>query len=556
MLRLLHFINFGLFREVKIECWSGFQAITGESGSGKSQLLSGLETLLGGRWDSTKLGGYGDACQLRAEFEIGESHPAWDLLSDFGVEPDDVLLLRRDINGEGRSLFRAQGQTVPRQVVGDLMPLLVEFLHQGHVARFGDTDAWSRWLDRYLKLDNLVAQTMVAFATWQAGLAEEDALRVEMLDHQDWTRLAEELEEIDAAEIVSGEDSALHDQLGRIRSMNRMAEAYQKVFQLLDEEVDGGIVSRLRSLDRELTTLVQIDPRIDRHRESVLVSLEAMTDVRHGLQAWWEDLDRDPEAQERVEARSDVIAHLKRRFGPELLDVLQYADRVRSMLDRHASLNRQLVDLGDRVRELEGAYRELAGQLSEARASAAFDAGWALAEVVQALEMPLATIEIRISPGAARPRGTDIVSVWFSANAGIDPGPLPKSASGGELARVALGMSALLQDGPDVTMLLDEVDTGLGGRSAARVGRMLSQLGRRQQVLAITHQPVVAAAADHQIVLQKNLSRERTEAQAVVIDGEARVLEVARMLSGGTDQTALDHARQLLTEAISADIER
>jgi len=546
MLRSFRALNYGLFRQIEMDWSSGFTAVTGESGAGKSQLLAAMLSLLGERWDSSKFGPLANMVKLAGEFEVGAEHPLWSQLADFDLEPDDMLTVTREVSPDARSIFRIQGRTVPRQTVADIAPWLIEVMHQGHVSRFSNNEAWTEWLDRYLNLLPLVDEVTAAYTEWQALVKQQEQLALEMLDVHDWTRQREILEEIDQAQIQPGEDSQLTEQLERFRSLNRLQQAYERVYRLIEDDSEHGLLSLLRMWEREVAQLAQLDPRVDPLRDQVLTVVETTLDVRHELAKWWEDFERDPLLQERLEARSDLLAQLKRRYGPDLDSVLAYAEQIRQDLERHQTMAVRSAQLSETVKIKEAHYRKLAKSLSEARQSGMLATGRALTKLLQQLEMPAADLSLRIEAAAPGPRGMDAVTFWFSANLGRDPLPLPKSASGGELARIGLSMAVLVRGEPASTLWLDEVDTGLGGRSAARVAAMMADLGKELQIIAITHQPVVASRADHQVIVKKSTDAEHTEAQISLVNDEERVEEVARMLSGGVEPTALQHARLLL----------
>ena len=549
MLRSFGVRNYALFRDAYVEFPRGFTALTGESGAGKSQLLGALLSTLGQRWEASNMGPFGPSAMLTATFEVGTKHPLWEMLAGLDISADDLLSVSREVNAEGRSLFRLQGRLVPRQAVTDVGPWLVEVMHQGHVSRFANHQVFLDWLDHYLNLEALKAQVKESFHLWQSKLREHEELLRLALQERDWTASREALAEIEEAQIRLGEDRDLSEKLDRFRSMNRLEEAYQRAYRLFEGDGEDGTLTRLRLLDRELSQLAQLDNGLAELSEKMVVAVENSIDVRHQLEQWWDGLDRDPAMQERIEARSHQLAQLKRRYGPELDDVISYGQTLRQELERHQDVVDRSARLATQVRAQENRYLDLAGSLSSDRRQGVKRAGQSLTGLLRQLEMPSAELTIKLQTGAATAAGTDVASFWFSANAGREPAPLPRGASGGELARIGLAMAVLVQAEPVSTLWLDEVDAGLGGRSAARVAEMLRDLSKTVQVIAITHQPVVASSANAQVMVAKRSADQRTEAQLALLHGDARVLEVARMLSGGVDPTALTHAKRLLQQA-------
>ncbi len=552
MLRSLRLVNYGLFRDVRVEWSDGFTAITGESGAGKSQLLEGLVALLGERWDTQRMGPFAESTQIAAEFEIGREHPLWAAIGEgFGIEADDGLSVRRDVNGDGRSLFRLQGQLVPRQVIRKTVPLLLDLLRQGHVTRLTSVEAGADWLDRFWGLAELGREVRVAYEAWRRIEREWEQVS-EDVNPQTVKTWQEDLQTIEDAAVRSGEDEALRDQLLRFRSLNHLQADYRAAAALIDEEADGGALARVRQLSQHLQQMAALDHRLGPLYDDVVGVVETLTDMKYAMYRWWEALEQDPATQAAVEARSDLLARLKRRFGPELDDVLAYAERLRQDLADYRMLAVRREQLRAEARTAEDRYRTAAAALSAARRAGAKAATAALTDLAQQLEMPAASVVVAVEPGEPRAHGMDAVALWFSANRGQELAPLTKAASGGELARVGLAMAVLASDEEDGSLLLDEVDTGLGGLSAKRVAELLGELAGRRQIIAITHQPVVASRAEHQDVVSKSEREGVTEATATSIVGEDRVREVARMLSGSLDPTALSHARRLLSGDIDA----
>ncbi len=553
MLRSLRLVNYGLFRDVRVEWSAGFTAVTGESGAGKSQLLEGLVALLGERWDTQRMGAFANATRIAAEFEIGREHPLWAAIGEgFEIEADDGLSVRREVNGEGRSLFWLQGELVPRQLIRKTVPLLVDLLRQGHVARLTSAEAGVDWLDRFLGISELAREVRLAHEAWRRIERELAELSDQHADPGTVEAWQEDLETIERASVRPGEDSALHDQLVRFRSFNHLQADYQAAAALIDEEADGGALARIRQLGQHLQRMVALDNRVAPLYDDVSGVVETLTDMKYALYRWWEAMEQDPVTQAAVEARSDLLARLKRRFGPELEDVLAYAERLRQDLDNYRTLGVRRERLAAEARSAEERYRTVAEALSARRRAGAEQARAALTDLVRQLEMPAASVVVKVEPGEPRARGMDTVSLWFAANRGQELGLLTKAASGGELARVGLAMAVLASDESEGSLLLDEVDTGLGGVSAKRVAELLAELAERRQIIAITHQPVVASRADRQVVVSKAERQRVTEASATNLVGEDRAREVSRMLSGSLDATAMVHARRLLSGDIDA----
>lgn len=546
MLTSLSLANYGLFRDLAVEFGPGFTAVSGESGAGKSLLIQSLPALLGERWDQSRMGAFGDRVRIGGVFALPPESPVWTELEAFAIEPDDYLSVSREVTPDGRSLFRAQGQVVPRQAVRSLAPWLVDILSQGAVSRMASGAFQLEWLDRTLGLSLLRAETDGAFRDWQRCVEEERRAGEEGLDDATAARLEEDLATIEEVSPEAGEDERLSADLVRVRGLRRLQEGFREAMAVLSEEGEGTPAQRLRQAARTVQAMTAIDENLNGVGDGLVELVERLSDLRYQFERWWDALEIDPWAVERIEARADAIAQLKRRFGPDLDDVLAARERLTLALERHHSGEAGRKALRDAVRAAYERYREPADRLAQRRRAGAEEAALRLRDLLRQMEMQAAEVAIRLEETEPHRFGTDQITVLFSANRGLDLMPLGRTASGGELARVVLAMTVMAQDLPEAALVFDEVDAGLGGVSAARVGELLADLGRRAQVIAVTHQPTVASRAGRHLVVMKLGADGRTEARAAPVEGEARTREIARMLSGEVHEAALEHARELL----------
>lgn len=548
MLTALNLANYGLFRELAVEFGPGFTAVSGESGAGKSQLLQSLAILLGERWDPSRMGRFSERARIGAAFALPAASPVWAELAAMGIEADDYLTVSRDVSADGRSLFRLQGQVVPRQAVRALAPWLVDILSQGSVSRMASPAFQLEWLDRTLGLSPLRQETESAFREWQRCVEAERQAVEAGLDDAAAADLEADLAAIEDVSPEPGEDARLAEELVRVRGLRRLQEGFREAMAVLSEEGEATPAERLRQAAHTVQAMAGIDGGLEAIGEGLVDLVERLADLRYQFERWWETLEVDPLSVERIEARADAIAQLKRRFGPELKDVLATRERLTRTLERHydgEAHRKALREAAQRAREH---YRQRAAELGERRREGSEAAAVRLRDLLRQMEMPAAEVAIRVEEAEPHRFGNDEATVLFSANRGLALMPLGKAASGGELARAVLAMTVMAQDLPEAALVFDEVDAGLGGVSASRVGELLASLGRRAQVIAVTHQPTVASRAVRHLVVAKQVVADHTVARVAVVEGEARTREIARMLSGEAHEAALDHARELLGE--------
>lgn len=536
--------NVGVVRHAHLELDAGLNVLTGESGAGKSLILGALAAGLGARVAAEQVGPFADRAAVQLAFEVAPDDPVWPALAPFGVEPDEVLLLLREWRRDGRSQLRIQGQPVPvgpvRPVLADLADVVGQHaslaLERGREAR--------AWLDALLDDPEPVRAVAERWAALAAAAAARD----------EWARAAgageeaeaarAELEDLRRLRLEPDEEARLSAQQVRLAHGRQLLEAYQAVLAELEGADAPGLVERVAEVRRRLGEAARADAGA-REAETLAADAEAiLAELRHRTFRLAEAVDLDPERLAAVEERLDVLARAKRRWRTDVPGLLARLKELEAAVRRY---DEAAFELGRAERAYETArraYDEAAAQLTRARSGRARTAAEAVEALLRQLDMPSATFDVRVEPDEPGPDGVDRVSFWFSANRGQDVRPLARVASGGELARVALATWAVHSD--ERLLVVDEIDAGLGGQAARTVAELLAALAARRQILAVSHQPVVAAAAARHFRVTKAETPGGTAASAERIDGGARVEEIARMLSGSDRRTALAHARALL----------
>lgn len=520
MLERLEVKNLAVLEEVTLEFGPGLTVLTGETGAGKSVLVDALSLLLG----------------ERAEGMIRQGAEALLVTAWF----DGRVFSRRVTNS--RSIPRVDGEVVSlRELAEETSQHLT--IHAQHAA----LTLLGRKAQRAL-LDALVDPALLqayreAYTHHQTLLAEQERLEAAARERERRLDvLSFQIKEIDAAKIVPGEETELKREAEKLRHAESLRERVGLASSLLSGEHDS--VGQIAQALKELKTAAKYDQglwNLGRDLEAALDSLKA---IARELEDYLESLEADPHRLEAVEARLALLERLQRKYGDSLEEVLAFADSVRREL---AELERADERLALLEREIEGSRQELwqRGQtLSKARSEAAEWLSREATREIRALGMPEARFRVELAalsePG---PEGLEEVYLFFSANPGIHEAPLEKAASGGELSRVMLAL-VLLTGVEAATVIFDEIDTGVGGEAAWQVAERLARLAQTRQVLVVTHLPQIAARAQ----LHFQVVKEKGRVQVHAIEGEERVRELARMLSGSYSQAALEHARELLAE--------
>jgi DNA repair protein RecN (Recombination protein N) len=547
LLLTLRVENLGPLGDVKLEPGPGLTVVTGESGAGKSLLIGSLDLLSRPRAAGEQVGRFGGRARVTAAFDVGPDWAGWEGLSVFGVEPDDILTIQREWGREGRSTSRVQGQPVPLAVVRTLMTDLVDVTSQHAAQRLMAPGQARRWLDALVP-GPVRDAVEAAWQEWKGVERAVAELEKETADEERVSRWREDVAELEALRLRSGEEEQLARDVERLTHQERLAGLYREALAVL-EEAPSGLVAGADRLRRALGDAARYDVGAEA-AASLSDDLAALAgELRHQVYRLAEAIDLDATRLEEVRDRLDKLARAARRFGvgtpSDLIALL--ADRRRQLAVAEDGIW-QLGRLAAKRDACHARYEEVARTLTEARRAAAAAAAEALAPLLSDLDMPGAALMLAVEPGEPSASGVDEVSWRFRPAAGQDPLPLDRVASGGELSRVALAL-AVVQREPTV-MVLDEVDAGLGGGAALRVRDLLRRLAEAgTQVLVVSHQAVVAACADSHWRMAKRDSEGATEAVLTRVEGEDRVHELARMLSGSDAGVALQHARQLMAGA-------
>lgn len=546
--------NFALFRKARVQLGPGLNVLSGESGSGKSLALESIVALFGGRLSQERFGAWQDRVRLRAVLELDPADPLWQPLLGVGVEPDSVLIVERVTARDGHTIYRAQGQPVPTQVVRQFGEGVLQYVGQNQLLRTFSPAFIRDWFDHYGALSPLVEETRCAYRDFmeihrEAEQMQERAADLPYLEEKRALR-----DELKALKLSPGEDEALTAELTRLRAGRTLLETGQALYARLDGLGTGdGLLADVDAVLKLAEALARYDRSLEDSVEEIRIAAQSLGEVRREVSGWLDQLDLDPQTLERLEVRADQLSRVKRRFGPDLSDVLGFLEALERDIERLENWDWEL----RRLRHQEDAARErlqdCCDRLSQARQRLLAQAGEELTQRIREMEMPTGQITIERQEGPASEFGIDILDILFTSGAGQVPKPLSKVASGGELARVALALAVSGPTQANALYVFDEIDQGLGGASAGRVAELLQRLGQTHQVLVVSHQAVVAARAHHHFRVYKRTDQDRVMALVEPLAGETRSVEVARMLSGSQDAVAILHAEQLLAEGLTDD---
>lgn len=552
MIENLSIRSLGVISSAQLELTKGFTAITGETGAGKTMLLTGLGLLLGERADSSVV--RSGEKQLVVEGRIISADKNLHArLEDLGAEVEaGEILINRIVSSDGRSKAAIGGISVPVSVLNSVAQELVAVHGQSEQIRLRSLAKQRDALDAFggeklLQALSAYSQVFQQYKELQQRLerlrssSEQDAFKIE--------RLKEQIAELQRIAPVEGELQEVSGQLERLSNVESLRLAASEVYEIVaGEELD--VRSQLGRAKRTLES--SSDPKLRDLAQQIADATAVVNEIALDISSYLTDLDADPQTLDALQRRKAELTALERKYGSTSDELSQLLPSLQAELLDLDSSDEQLEKLEIQLAATESHLAKAAGQLSELRISAAEKLAKSVSEELAKLAMADAKLSISVSPsGEFDSFGADRVEFLLMNHAGSEPRPLSKGASGGELSRIMLAIELVLAGKqPLPTMIFDEVDAGVGGAAAVELGRRLKKLADSTQVIVVTHLPQVAAFADQQIQIFKDQSGGVSASSVRVLSSEERVKELARMLSGSSDsEVALSHAKELLSQA-------
>jgi len=566
MLRELEVRNLGIIDALRVQFPAGFVVLTGETGAGKSLLVQSLQLLAGERADSDQVRQGSERLLVEGCFVWPPASAMDELLAELGVPRAEELVLRREVSSQGRSRAWIGDVPVTISALQRLAPFLLS-IHGQHEQR-GLMDATNHLaiIDAAGGLLELRAEVAEAFAAWTAVRERLEAQRRALATRRDRLDvIAFQLREIDEVRVAAGEDVELREERTLLRHAGRIGELLVVSRGALSGDAGSVALARAGRAVRELSTLgLEVAAVADQLDEARVLA----EDVERELEALAERVRVDPQRLEVVEGRLAALERLAHKYGGSLAGVIEHRERLAAELAALERVEEDLAGLEAEERARAEAYLEVADRLSGERRKASESFAREVVAVLEKLGMPKVRLRLALEPrsgagqalevagrtAVASAGGVDDGELLLSPNPGEEPRALVRIASGGELSRVHLAIRTVLRDvdrpRQALTLLFDEVDAGIGGHVADELGALLADLGRRDQVVVVTHLPQVAGRADSHFAVRKQLVRGRAVTRVVEVEGEGRVEELVRMLGGGPDKPAArQHARELLRGA-------
>ncbi len=548
MLRELSIENLAVIEKASVELGSNFNVFTGETGAGKSVIIGGINAVLGGRTTKDIVRSGAPKAVISALFD-DISDRVKSKLTELGFSAEDgELVLMREITAEGKSSARINGRAATAAMLREVGELLVD-IHGQHENRIlMNNDNQRQILDSYGGLAQELEEYRGEFRRFSRisrklrELQEENKTR-ELRTGQ-LTTVIEELSELN---LTYGEGERLEEELARIRSRAKIQGALFTANNLLNGEESPGALDMVRESMNALASAGAVLPEADglfSRLEEILPELEDISSEAASL-AFRADDSEEREAD--IEDRVSAMKHACRKYNMDADQLVDYLEECQQELSGLSGLDVEIERLSEEKHELAGRVKQMAEHISEKRKEASARLSEEICEVLNFLNMPNVTLSFAVTPDKITINGMDEVEILISANAGEEPKPLNKTASGGELSRVMLAIKSVMAEGDDIpTMIFDEVDAGISGRTAAKVGIKLSETAQKRQVICITHLAQIAALAQTHILIEKQTENSRTYTRIIPLDFDGRKQELARIMDGGLTENGLKAAEEML----------
>lgn len=542
--------NFAIIEEISLNFEKGMTVLTGETGAGKSIIIDAMNLMLGSRANTDVIRHGAPKAEIEGLFSIDSSSPLVQLLEENGIDATDELIIRREILQNGRSVSRVNGSMVnltTLKAIGqhlvdihgqhDQEELMKPALH-GHLLDAFGTDEFLTQKQAYQEVFDNYRQLRKQVITKQKNELEHKS-RIEMLEFQ--------LAELEAANLVSGEDLTLNQEREKLLNHKSIADTLTNAFVMLDNE-DFSSLSNVRSAMSDLMTLEEFDSDYKELSTNLSDAYYVLEDVTKRLGDIIDNLDFDGNRLQAIENRLDTIYSITRKYGGTVDDVLDYFANISAEYDLLTGKGQSSDELEKELKKLEKDLVAKAWVLSQARHAIADSLQEEIKSELKDLYMEKADFRVEFSKSKFNREGNETVEFYISTNPGEGFKPLVKVASGGELSRLMLAIKSAFSRREDKTSIVfDEVDTGVSGRVAQAIAQKIHKIGSNGQVLAISHLPQVIAIADYQFFIEKQSDDTKTVSTVRLLNQEERIEEIAKMLAGADiTEAARIQAKELL----------
>lgn len=555
MLKLLSIKNIAVIENISVEFNGGFNLLTGETGAGKSIIIDSLNMLKGERISKNLIRNGETKARVDGMFEISQKL-AEHLNSEYGLDIEGELLISREITTEGKSTVRINGMPATLAMLKSIGGMLINIHGQHDNTSLLSKKTHIEFLDSFG-----YGEITAAKSEYHKVHSEYNSVKSEIekinFDEREALRRAEllqyQIDEIDEAALTVGEDKELEARRAILENALNIASSTNKAYTYLYEgsDYEKSAYDALSSAAGAIEGIIGLDSRLENIYTQITEAADTIADNARELKHYCDDIDSTGGELDEIVNRLEQIRDLKRKYADSIEEILNKRDEFQSQLDVVNNSGEILEQLKERLVRLEEERRKKALILTELRRKTALTLSEKIKNELTQLNMPSVTFDTVINECEYKADGADDVEFVICTNAGEGLKPLAQIASGGELSRIMLAIKSVLRSGSgDELMIFDEIDTGVSGRTAQKIGEKLWEMSLGSQVICITHLPQIAAMADCHYLIQKHTDNGRTRTTVTLLDDEARIAEVARTLGGEKITTAVsDNARELINLA-------
>ncbi|KRL68381.1 DNA repair protein RecN [Companilactobacillus versmoldensis] len=554
MLKKLIINNFAIISQLQLDFKNGMTALTGETGAGKSIIIDALGLLVGSRSSVDFVRTGQNSLTVQGLFEVSKDSPVFAVLDKYGIKHEDnLLIIKREINRKGRNVCRVNNELIKTTVLKEIGRYLVEIHGQNQSQELLDEDNHIDILDRYA--DDSFVSLLTDYQTQFSDLqAKKSRLRAIQKDSQNIAQridmLKFQIEEIDSAQVKSGEDDQLDEEKNHLANFEKISTALQNSYEILSTNSTGAVDS-LGKVRQELEDIKEYDSAYQELYESIDGAYYQVQDDMATISDQIDGLDFDENRLDEIQKRLIVLDNLKKKYGPTLDEVIQFGKDAHDELSKIDMDDNSQDKLEKQIDQQQAKLMKIAEKISQQRHETAKTLIKSINHELKDLYMKNARFDVDfkiLNSDNMTEKGIDQIRFTLKTNLGEDYKPLVKVASGGELSRVILAFESIIAEKMNVeTIVFDEIDTGVSGRVAQSIGDKIYRVASALQVLCITHLPQVAAMSDQQYQIQKKTAHNKTETEVSLLNSQARIEAISLMLAGTkiTDLTR-EHAKELL----------
>lgn len=550
MLSRLHIENIAVIENADLELQDGFNVLTGETGAGKSILIDSINLALGERVSKDIVRAGASSAHVSALF-TGLSKQASEMVSSLGYDCGDELLIQRDISADGRGSCRISGRPATVSIVRSIGRLLVNIHGQHDNQALLSPEKHVYYLDKFAGIDELLYEYSAAYQEVKRISAELQSIQTdEAMKERRIDLLNYQINEIESADLKPNEEEELSARKLRIINAEKIASAVSGAYAALsgDDETPGA-QELLATADSELDNVVDVLPEIKELAGRIKSLVYEIEDCADELRRYTGDEDYSPQELDAIEERLDTIFRLKRKYGGSIAAIQDYLKKCKAELENIETSDERAQKLSKELTEAKSKLLKLASTISAKRHAAAKILSSKIKQELSFLDMPQVEFSVHFEPlREPSPNGMDNIEFMISANPGSPARPLAKIASGGEISRIMLAIKTVLADTDNIdTLIFDEIDTGVSGRAALKIGKKLKEVAANRQVICVTHLAQIAAQADRHILIEKQVKDNNTFTYLKTLDYDGRKKELARIIGAEVTEKTLQTAAEMLS---------